>query len=140
METHTTYNAGTDSRDNVPSLVYTDNITSGKIMVKPTQNIIMANDIPAMRCKRCKTRSTPPAPIRLLTKELAVVESDCTGMRSTTYTLLTILAMASSLWPSLSSAIKNTNHIAMERKYCTIVNIDISSIRPTSLKSIPDIL
>ena len=46
-----------------------------------------------------------------------------------------ILAMANSRCPSRSIAMKNTNHVAIERKYCTIVKHEMPSILSNSLKS-----
>jgi hypothetical protein len=43
--------------------------------------------------------------------------------------------MANSRCPSRSIAMKNTNHVAIERKYCTIVKHEMLSILSNSLKS-----
>ena len=43
-----------------------------------------------------------------------------------------MLAMASSRCPNRSTAMKNTNQVAMERKYCTMVKHDMLKMRPSS--------
>ena len=71
----------------------------------------------------------PPAPMALLTKLLVVVASAFTGMSITMYMLRTMLAMASSRCPNLSTATKNMNQVAIDKKYCNIVKQEILSIR-----------
>ena len=75
------------------------------------------------------TSSCCPAPIKLLTNELAAVAKALTMMKKNDDTLRNTFVIANERSPRCSIAMKKRNQVLMEINACIMVQIEIFKIR-----------
>lgn len=90
-----------------------------------------------MRRHSSSTLSLCPAPMRLLTSELAVDANALTNMKMNDETLRTMLEMASGRSPRCSMATKKKSQAKNANPSCAMIHTETLRIRPSSGKSMP---